>query len=297
MDAIKEKFKYRDRCLRLMSKDGRFRASVIKNTNAANLAVEKHKLSGMAIQYLAKTLSAASLLSMFLKGEERVIVDITSDNGIQRLFAEAMQVGEVRGFAELSPDTGPGRYLEPGNGFLKVSRILYNRPEPLAGVVPLVVGDIASDLAYYLHQSEQIPSTVMLIAETDKEDATITRSGGIIVQAMPGTTFREILEIEQKLMDSEDFFDNVEQGLNSEDALRRVVPFDFEVVKTTPVDFFCRCSKDSFVGKLLTLESSEIEDMKLSRQNELVCRYCNAHYYLEDADYDTILTTINSRKN
>lgn len=296
MESVKEKFKKRDRSHRLLSKDGKFRAAVIKNTEAAQSAMHRHNLEGIASLYLAKTLSAASLLSMFLKGEERTIIEVLSDTSIPRIFAEAIQLGEVRGFAELTLEYRPDSHVDLFSGFLRVTRILYNKPEPLTGIVPLNVGDISSDLAYYLHQSEQIPSTVYIDAEYG-DDGLIAASGGIIVQALPGTTLNEILEIEKRLMSERNILNIITESTNNIKVLEKLLPFEFDVVKSTPIDFYCRCSKEGFISKLILLDTNEIEDMKKSNHTELRCQYCNAHYYLEEADFLNILTSIKSKKN
>lgn len=296
MESAKEKFKNRDRAHRLLSKDGRYRVAIIKNTDAAQSAVHRHNLKGEASIYLAKTLAAASLTSMFLKGEERIIIEVLSDSNLPRIFAEAVKLGEVRGFVEMTSNYREDLHNDLFNGFLRVSRILYNEPEPQTGIVQLNVGDISSDLANYLHQSEQIPSSVFIDAVEDDEGL-ITKSGGIIIQAMPGASFADLLEIERKIMKNESALDIIVKGANNIELLKTLLPFEFEIIKSTPIDFFCRCSKVNFISKLITFDSNEIEDMKIIGHNELICHYCNAHYYLDDKDFENILTTIRSRKN
>ncbi len=296
MESAADKFKKRDRAHRLMSVDGKFRAAFIKNTDTAQIAALRHNLNGAASVCLAKALGAASLLSMFLKGEERIIVEVLSDTALPRIYAEAIQVGEARGFVERTPDFKDNAHIDLYSGFLRVSRILYNKSEPLTGIVPLNVGDISSDLAYYLHQSEQIPSTVFIESETGN-DGIISKSGGIIVQAMPGATFNDILEIEKEIVSTDDLLAKIIEGASDTENIKKVLPFDFSLLKSTPVDFYCRCSKDSFISKLITLGKKEISEMQQSGQNELVCRYCNERYYLDDNDYTNILTIINSKRN
>ena len=75
------------------------------------------------------------------------------------------------------------------------------------------------------------------------------------------------------------------------------VPFEFDIVNNSPIDFFCRCSMDRFKEILLTLGVSEIRDMESSGQNELVCQYCSKKYHLEPTDFMEIITTLKAREN
>ncbi len=299
-EELKNKLQTRDRVVRILSKSGDFRAVAIKNTEAAKLAQSQHQLDHVPAYYLAKTLSAAVMLSAFLKGEERISVELTGTGVISRIFAEALQVGECRGFVNFSKDYGKKPLTTLinvlGAGMLKITRILYNNVEPIVGIVPLEAGDVATDLAYYFAQSEQINSAVILDVDFDN-NGIITSSGGVIVQAMPGATELKIKSIVESLSQINSLCDDFSLGLLPEEVLSKYLPFEFDIIKKTQVDFFCRCSKESFMAKLLMLEQKEIENMKNSGHNELVCQFCNKHYYLEGDDFKKMLLDINIKKN
>ena len=69
-----------------------------------------------------------------------------------------------------------------GNGRLSVTKQLTDE-SPYRGIVNLVTGGVAEDLAHYLHTSEQIPSAVAL-GELLSRDG-VTHAGGLLVQALP----------------------------------------------------------------------------------------------------------------
>ncbi len=300
IDKLKKQFKERDRVIRVMSKDGFFRAVAIKNTNMAQHAQTKHELDALPAFFLARTLAAAALMSAFLKGEERVSIDIESNGIIKRIFAEAIQVGETRGFvrfdehADTTHITNLGDAL--GKGKMRVTRTLYNQTEPVTGIIELVNGDIATDLAYFYRQSEQTPSAVLLDVSMD-ENGKIKQSGGIILQAMPDAPIKSIVDATQRLYELPPLTKFLEEGMNPEELIRQAVDFDFEVIKNSPVDFFCRCTKESFITKLITLGAEEINDMRRTGQNEVVCQYCNGKHLLEDKDFDRMVTEIQAKNN
>jgi redox-regulated HSP33 family molecular chaperone len=61
-------------------------------------AQARHNLEATPAFFLAKTLAASTLLSAFLKGEERVSIEIDGSNYIKKYISESIQVGETRGF-------------------------------------------------------------------------------------------------------------------------------------------------------------------------------------------------------
>lgn len=300
IEELKKKFEHRDRLVRVLSKNGYFRAVAIKNSNLAAMAQEKHNLDYIPAYFLAKTLAATSMMSAFLIGEERISLEFSGDGAIKHIFAEALQVGECRGFVRFAEEPERRRVVTLsgviGEGILKVTRILYGEVEPIVGIVPIQKGDISSDVAYYFAQSEQIGSAVILDTDFD-ENGKITQSGGIIVQAMPGATQKEIQELEEALAKIESLADDFRNNMQVEEVLRKYLPFDFDVVKKTQVDFFCRCTKEKFLEKLLLLSREEIEDMQKKGQNELTCQFCNSQYILDDKDFDNLIGQIKAKQN
>lgn len=300
LEEVKKALQLRDRSVKVISKDGKFRAVCVKNTETAKSAQLNHKLDGIGALILGRALSGATLAASLLKGEERVVLEIDGSGELSKVFAEAMQIGEVRGFVDYRSKS---RKIESdnlekvlGNGLLRVSRILYNTTEPIQGVVPIQKGDIATDLAYYYNQSEQIPSAVILDCSLDESEK-ITQSGGLLLQVMPGFNSNELEEVYEALRNSKPLTEYFENGLNPQQCLKEILPFEFDVINSTQVDFFCRCSKDNYISKLLTLGKEEVEDMKKSGQNELICRYCNKHYHLDESDFKTLETEFLARNN
>ena len=60
-----EHIRLRDRVVRAISKDGKFRISAIKNTKSAVEAQKRHNLSYLPAFLLARALAAASMMSSF----------------------------------------------------------------------------------------------------------------------------------------------------------------------------------------------------------------------------------------
>ncbi len=293
MNDIKKTYQHRDRVVRAMSGNGMFRIAVAKTTETTEQARIKHDLDPLLSYLLGKTLTSSILLSSFLKGEERVIVQAEGTGRVKLIFAEAMQVGEVRGFVVIDESQSMPASLSDAlsTGFLKVSKILYEKQEPVTGIVELVRGDIASDLSYYFEQSEQIITAVNL-GVTINDDGEIVHSGGIIVQAMPGAELSAIVEVQRSLEEMPPIEELLDSGYSPEEILRQAMPFPTEVVNNTPVDFFCRCSLERFMSKLLTLGKEELLSMQAEGQRELVCQYCSSSYELTDEHFSKLINSL-----
>jgi len=299
---IKKLYTQRDRVVKAMTADGFFRLAAVRNSKTALSAQERHNLSPLASVLLGRAMASASLLAAFLKSEERIILDFSGNGPAERVYAESLNVGEVRGYVqnpECVLDFSQGKASLGsglGIGLLRVARILYNQFEPVTGVVELFSGDISTDVAYYLTQSEQIPSAVMLDVSINKEGK-VEQSGGLMVQAMPGAPESRIQAMYEGLKKIDHLTEMLASGYSPQEMLKIIA--DAELIETddTPIDFFCRCSLDRFKSALATLGMNEVKEMREQNHRELVCRYCNTHYNLSDADFDDIIGGLQAKNN
>ncbi len=286
-EDIKRELKLRDRVVRVLANDKQIRAIAIKNTNTAIAAQRKHELGFVPASLLAKLLSATSMIASTLKGEERVSLETNSNGFVKKIFAEALKVGEVRGYAVQDENIDVASVENAdfiGLGLLKVNKVLYNKAEPTQGIIEIVKGDISTDIAYYFTQSEQIPTSVILDVAIDN-DGNITNSGGIMIQALPGATEEDLKEVVNNLENLNRFSELLAQDKMPEEIISEILPFDYKVMDSTQVDFYCRCSKEKFISSLMTFSNKVITEMEVNNENELICQYCNSKYELEEEDF------------
>ena len=299
-EEIKKSLLLRDRVLKVLSKDGHYRVVCVKNSKTAFTAQNNHNLDSVPAIWMARMLSGATLAAALLKGEERVTLEVDGNGQISKIFAEAMQTGEVRGFMQTKDPSGNINLDKVedllGIGLLRFTKILYNKAEPVQGVVHLQTGDITTDLTYYYQQSEQIPTAIILDCKMTDEGI-VSQSGGLMIQVMPGYSDAQLLDLYESINSLKSLTDYFEDGLNPLQCLKEILPFEFDVLSSTPVDFFCRCSKENFISKLMTLGKDEIIDMERKNHNEIICQYCNKHYYLTASDFKTLTTELIAKNN
>lgn len=137
--------KHRDSVVNAMTKDGQLRIAIVSNSRSVSEVARRQKIqrNPAVLDLFSRCASAASLLSSFLKGDERVIVQIRSDQApvVQNIIAEAIQVGEIRGILTMDPEPGVPENAPAQNigdlilpGILIIKRILYDMvpPSPLS---------------------------------------------------------------------------------------------------------------------------------------------------------------------
>jgi molecular chaperone Hsp33 len=296
----KKQYLTRDRLINVIDKAGRFRAAAIKNTNAVAEAQRRHELPSVPAAMLARAMSAATLMASFLKGEERLILDISGDGAITRLFAESMQAGEIRAFANYDKIAVEREFEKIsdilGEGTLTVTKILYDQAEPLTSISRLIKGDITSDIIHFFTKSEQIATTIILDVDLN-EEGLIRQSGGIIIQTLPGTNMMDVRNTFEEFHKDKSYITLLDEEIPLDQTLKKKLPFEFDIVKSIPVDFMCRCSKENFLSKLQTLNLKDLQEMKDEDNRELVCMYCNKKYYLNDEDFDHLIEQAKAKVN
>jgi molecular chaperone Hsp33 len=114
---------------------------------------------------------------------------------------------------------------------------------------------------------------------------------------MPGADLASIVEVQRSLEEMPPVEELLDSGYSPEEILRQAMPFEIEIVNNTPVDFFCRCSLERFMSKLLTLGKQEILSMKAEDQRELVCQYCSSTYTLSDENFAQLIIALEEGLN
>lgn len=296
----KKKFMNRDRLIRAVTGSGHHRIVIVKSTEVVDTARKKHHLSLLTTVLLGRALTGSLLLASNLKAEERIRLKMEGNGPVRSLIVEATANGEVRGYTT-RPDAGIDLEREQtlsdgiGIGLISVSKILYNKAQPVTGTVELVRGNVNEDLAHYLVQSEQIPSAVSLDVSLDEEGG-VLESGGVLVQALPKADKKETLQLEENIRRMPLIGKQLHNG--STEELLETVTSDIGVKELTryPVDFFCRCSKERFRRSLSLVNPDDLLNLDGATE-EVVCHYCNSRYEFRREEIESIAQKAKVRQN
>src|SRR5699024_5501674 len=166
-----------------------------------------------------------------------------------------------------------------GIGLLTVTKTLYNEATPQRSTIKLIKSNITDDLAFYMAQSEQLPSAVMLDVGIDKKGR-ISEAGGILIQRMPDAEEGQIEHLQQKLASFGPLHKLFAEGNYIDDIMHVAMqPISVKELDRQPVDFFCRCSRNRFLDSLAILNYDDLKAMSDEGQ-ELVCHFCNKKYQI-----------------
>ena len=293
---LKDYFQERDYLVMAVPKEEPLRVWVVKATSAARTAQRVHNLSPMAAAVMGRAIVGAILLSSLIKHatNQKVALKIEGDGPIGYVYVEVDGKGRVRGFVknpnvplftkEVNGRTKLDIAKAIGNGTLSVIKDL-GMGKPYVGVVPLVSGEIAEDIAYYLVQSEQIPSAVGIGVKLD-ETGQIKVAGGWLVQEMGGTSEKALKVIEESVKKLPPVSDLLEQGKRPEDIALMIIPkeLDPHLLGLKEIEYYCPCDEEIVKNVVAGLPQEEID--AIFKENEFLevsCRFCGKVYrYTKD---------------
>jgi molecular chaperone Hsp33 len=264
-------------------------------TNLVAEAAQRHDLWPTVAAALGRTLTGALLLASSLKELDRLTLQIVSDGPIGGITAEANAHGQVRGYVRNPEAHAPynehGKFdvrAVVGQGMFYVTREsgydvgLYR--EPYRSSVPLISGEIAEDLAYYLTKSEQIPSAVMLGVHLQPDVPYVSAAGGLMIQMMPGADENIINTIEASVNQMPQATLMIREGARPVDLLRAALgDIELEVLDEKPVSFTCSCSYERALSMISSIDRAELESMlREDKGAVMTCHFCNETYRLDE---------------
>ncbi|MGQ9897684.1 MAG: Hsp33 family molecular chaperone HslO [Acidobacteriota bacterium] len=285
-----------DRLLQAVAAEDTVRVVAATTTQLVQEACRRHQSWKTATVALGRTMTGAALLASSLKASERVTLHIEGRGPIGRITAEANAQGEVRGYVQhpqtdvpLRPDNKLNIGAAVGKGVLHVIReggFEIGLMDAYRGSVPLVSGEIAEDLTYYLSNSEQIPSAMSLGVYMEAGDGVVGAAGGFLVQVLPDADESTVSHLEQMVAAAPPVTEMVRSGATPEDLIHQVLGrLDWRLLLERPLRFACTCSLERTERLLMALGVEEMQSLLVEQgQAELTCHYCNTVYRLSADD-------------
>ncbi len=276
------------------------RVYTLKATNTVKKAQLIHGLPHVVAVAAGRAMCGALLLTSLLKHAttQKLLLKITGTGAIKGIFVEADGYGRVRCFVS---------YVEPqillkevngikklslseaiGEGTLSVTKDL-GFGEPYTGIVPLVSGEIARDIAYYLYISEQIPSAVSLGVLIDSHGR-VMHAGGFLIQPLGGASEKAIQELEERAKAFPPVSQVLREGKRPEDMVSMLLDgMDPYIVALKNVDYFCPCSEEIVRNLVKSLSEKFIEEhFKEHEVLEFTCKFCKSVYTFTKQDIDRL---------
>jgi len=285
-----------DRIVRTMSANGEVSVRVVSCTGLVSGATTMHQTSPVAAAAFGRALTCALLLASGKKNGETLQLEFRGDGPIRGITAIATGDGEVRGYMgnpsiELPPSPlgklDVGRAV--GEGILAVVRNSPFQRQPYTGLVKLVSGEIAEDVATYLADSEQTPSALGAGVYVSKGQ--VTAAGGYLVQLLPGASESTAARVEQNVQALPPPTDLARQGLSPDEICDRIMDglSPLNVAWEAP-RYACSCSEDRVKRTVALLPENEVRDLlETHGRIQAKCEFCGVMWELSQSTVEQVL--------
>lgn len=284
---------------RIISDTGNFFGVACTTTTLVSEACKRHDVGPTAATALGRALTGAALLAALLKEDQSVLLKFEGNGPLRKIICEAGSAGWVRGYVANPHADVPlnnGRIdvaAGLGNaGFLTVIKdIGCNTKYP--GTIQLYTSEIGEDLAYYLAQSEQTPSTIALAIRLGK-DGTIAAAGGFLIQSLPPADEQLLLRIEQKIAALPPLSTLILEGGSPGDILSLVFQ-DVPHRKTGSGGLYyqCSCSRTKMQSAIFSLGEHDIRDLIEKEEGaEVHCEFCRQTYLFSKPELENLLGAV-----
>jgi molecular chaperone Hsp33 len=291
-----------DRLLYATAAENTVRCIAAVTTELVQEACRRHMTWKTASVALGRVLTGAALIASQMKEMERLTLHFEGRGPIGTISVDADAQGRVRGFVQNPQTDMPLREdgklnvgAAIGKGVLHVMRDagfeIGFMKDPYRGSVPLVSGEVAEDLTYYLTTSEQVPSAMSLGVYMDRGSGNVAAAGGFLIQVMPDVTEDVVAQLEASVRNAPTSTELILNGATPEDILEVALGgLEPVILAERRLRFECSCSQERAELIISALGADEMRDMlEKDGKAELTCHYCNATYLLSGDDLTRLI--------
>ncbi len=287
-----------DKIIHATAQGGSVRIIAAETTTLVNEAVKNQNSMPTASAAYGRMLTAGALMGSMLKGaQDSVTVQINGGGISGGILVTGRANGRVKGYI-VNPDADLPKNEK---GKLDVSGIVgidgkftvitdLGMKEPYVSSVPIYTGEIAEDLAYYYTVSEQTPSAVALGVLVDV-DGSIIKSGGFIIQMMPGADEMLADLLMYRLEEIPSITTLQRDGNTIIEIIRYIFDgMDLSILSEGTPELYCDCSKERVEKAFISIGKEELERIyKENATEELICHFCNKKYDFTHEDIGRLL--------
>ncbi len=252
--------------------------------------LSRHEYPLKIASLLGEMLAAASLLASTLKFEGRLSLMAKGTGALSLLMADCDDQRRMRAIArwdgEIDQQASFETLLEKGQLVITIEPEKGNRYQ---GIVPLEKPQLAQCLEDYFAQSEQLPTRIMLAADTQK-------AAGFLLQVLPGEGSAEEDENWNRVthlgstLGSEELL-----MLDNETLLHRLYHEEtVRLYEPSGLSFHCDCSRQRSLVALQSVPEAELlEIIENDGEIRMDCQFCNEVYRFDQTDMGAIRGELN----
>ncbi len=279
-----------------LTKDLTVRAAVVDATQVVEAMRALQTSFPVPTVAVGRTMIASLLMASHLKQGQELSIYIQGNGPLSSVFAQASFEGKVRGVSShphlvVPPEVAiKGEKIRVaksiGIGLMTVTHHLPMTGTPHRGTVELATSEIGDDVAYYLHQSHQIPSVVALGVHLN-EQGICDAAGGILVELMPGHTDETAAKIEARVRTSRAVSARLLEGASPNELINDLLQ-DFELIEMEhdyAIEYRCRCSRERVMRSVGLLGVKELDEIiEKGETTDVSCEFCGRKYVLSTDD-------------
>lgn len=293
----------KDYLVKVISETGSIRAYAAVTTNLVAEACKRQTPKPLSAVMLGRTLTGAALLGGTLKQDQRLALRLEGNGPVSAVIAESDAHGKVRGYARNSQvdftlDEDPFVQIRKSIGSAGITTLTKDLglKEPYAGSVHMVSGEVGDDIAFYLMESEQIPSAVSVGAIPSSNGVGIEIAGGFLIQTIPangGNTASEEANLEaisEMIKSLDPLTDMLSRGETPETILKQIfAEVPYKTLEVMELTFECSCSKSVILKAISTIDKEELASMAEEEDGiEVACEFCKQKYNINQGELTSL---------
>ncbi len=274
-----------DSLTKIISQSGKVFGIACNTTQLVTEVCRRHDVGPTAAAALGRALTGAVLLAATLKDKQSVQLKFEGNGPLGKVVTEAGCEGWARGYIGSPRADVP---LHNGNidivsglgraGFLTVTKDI-GLEKKYTGTVQLYTSEIGEDIAYYLAESEQIPSAVSLGVHLEK-DGSIPAAGGFLVQSLPPADEEIVASLEKEVHRIGHVTSLLRTGKSPEEILASLfAKIPHKTIEHKLLFHRCSCSQDKMKAVLQTLSHEDLAYLlELDQETSIQCEFCRDKY-------------------
>lgn len=255
------------RLVRALAADGAIRVIAVDVRGIAARMTAAHALTPGGARLAAECLAATALMSAYIKGEERLTLQIQGTRPAMSYMGEIDGFGAIR--ARLSPSDAAA---------LRVDGLMFaiksdGAREVYRGVTEIRDQTLQDALAGHLGDSTQVD--VVLRIDADWESGRLVLAGGLVVERLPEEDDRASMSAEAFRERYASIAEAPLADLLTELALGSIGGATATMIEDRPLAWRCRCSLAKVEGTLAALGADELAAMIAEGGASATCHFCN----------------------
>ncbi len=274
-----------DQIQRILFDELDIRGALVGLEDSYQQALANHGYPLVIRKLLGELMAAAALLSVNLKFDGRLILQVAGQGAVQLLMAECNQQRDLRAIArfngDLPADADFTALIEQGRMAITIEPEGGKRYQ---GVVPLEGKNLSDCLEAYFAGSEQLPTQLHFAADGEK-------AAGFMVQVLPvsGNGEEDWARISHlaATLKSEELLQ-----LENEQLLYRLFHEEnCRLFEPDPVRFSCDCSRERSANSLKFMTREELQEiLEADGVVAVNCQFCNTRYDFHQPDLDALFS-------